>query len=109
MRMPVLTHMHKLYIHRMRPHTLKQVTPKSIYLHHYSGQGGLAYWTEGIIQAAARRYFGMQGLRIELVGSRHDNSCDHEVRPTVDRARHRGVVHGGEGNWSMVGGSKGRV
>ncbi len=61
-----------------------QVLPNRLQLHYYSSREGLATWTEGVIDAAARRYFGMQGLRIELVGSRQDNSCDHEVRRMID-------------------------
>ncbi len=56
-----------------------QVTPRLLHLHDHSTREGLSDWTEGIIAAAARRYFGMQGLGFELIGSRQDNSCDHEV------------------------------
>ena len=72
-----------MYMHanlHARMHAPFQVVPQALRLHCHSCREGREAWTEGVIDAVARRYYGMQGLSIKLTKGRQDKTCEHEVR-----------------------------
>lgn len=56
------------------------MTPESLLLHYYSKRPGLWPLVVGVLKSMASRYYGITQLSMELVASRHEGTCDHEVR-----------------------------
>jgi Haem-NO-binding len=59
------------------------VTPESLLLHYYSSRPGLWPIVKGVLSGMAVQFFGLEGLNLELLHSRHAGDCDHEVRPVA--------------------------
>ena len=58
------------------PWCLLQATPHSLQVHVCTQPAELGAWCEGLIDALAERYYGVQGFHVEAQPAAHDSEPD---------------------------------